>query len=202
MAKRCNRCEQLKAVEYFSVSRSHKGGYSTICKACVCERNKEYWRTPDGRMSQIFANQTMSSKQRKHSPPVYTRAELTAWAYQNGLTTLWETWRNGNYEKSLIPSVDRKDPNKGYSLQNIRLVTWTENNDKAYEDRKACIHVTKQNRKIRQLTLEGILVAEFDSISSAARITGVGRVPINSVCRKKPNNLTAGGFKWEYAQQH
>jgi len=149
-------------------------------------------------MSQVFATQTMASKQRQHQPPGYTRAELLDWAYSNGLQNLWETWRDSNYDKALIPSVDRKNPTHGYCLKNIRLVTWTENNEKAYEDRKTCIHVTKQNRQIRQLTLEGNLVAVFDSISSAARITGIARVPINNVCRKVKSTHTAGGFKWEY----
>lgn len=198
MAKRCNRCEKLKPLEEFSKSQSNKGGYACICKVCVVLRNTEYWRTAIGRMSQIFAVQNQSSKQRKHPKPEYSRVELTEWAFKNGLDTLWGVWRDSGYSKELIPSVDRKDPNFGYSLTNIRLVPWKDNNDKAYEDRKACRHITRQNRKVRQRNLDGYIVAEYGSIANAARSTGITRININDVCRKKKHCLTAGGFLWEY----
>lgn len=198
MAKRCNRCTLLKSLEHFSVSRSNKGGYSCICKACVVLRNQEYWRTAVGRVSQIYAVQVMSSKQRKHPKPEYTRAELSAWAFENGINSLWYDWRESGYLKDLSPSIDRLDATKGYSLDNIRLVTWKDNNDKAYEDRKACRHITKQNRKVRQLTMDGNFVAEYGSISNAARETGITRININDVCRGKLHCKSAGGFRWEY----
>lgn len=201
MAKRCKRCEQLKDLSEFSVSRTNKGGYSTLCKACVVLRNMEYWRTAPGRMSQIYAIQTMCSKQRKHPKPEYTRKELTEWAFAHGLDALWSAWRNSGYTKDLIPSIDRLDPTKPYSLSNIRLVTWAENNEKAYEDRKECRHVTKQNRRIEQLTLDGTHIAFFDSIASAARKTGNIRTNINGMCKGKPNVKSVGGFLWRYADQ-
>lgn len=198
MAKRCKRCEELKSLDNFSISRSNKGGYSTTCKPCVVQRNREYWRTATGRISQIYTVQVMSSKQRKHPAPEYTRAQLIEWAYQHGLDKLWSNWYDSQFSKELSPSIDRLDPNHSYTLQNIRLVTWTENNDKAYEDRKTCIHITKQNRQVMQFTLDGIPVKQFGSISAAARETGITRININDVCRKKAHCKTAGGFLWEY----
>lgn len=199
MAKKCNRCEQVKSLDFFSKQRSNKGGYAHICKACVVERNMEYWRTPSGRVSQIFAVQTMCSKQRRHPKPDYSRADLTEWAYANGLDTLWQAWRDSGYSKNLSPSVDRKNPNLPYMLSNIRLVTWQENNDKAYEDRKQCIHVTKQARSVKQMDMQGNVIAEFASIANAARTLGITRVNINDVCRGKKHCLTAGGYLWAYS---
>lgn len=199
MAKRCKRCDIIKPLTDFSVSRTNKGGYNTLCKACVVLRNTEYWRTPIGRMSQIYAVQTMNSKQRKHPAPQYTRAELTAWAFKHGLDRLVGTWRDSGYEKDLIPSVDRVDSTQPYSLTNIRLVTWAENNEKAYEDRKECRHITKQNRRVEQLTLTGEHVAFYDSIASAARKTNNIRSNINGMCKGKANVKSVGGFLWRYA---
>ena len=199
MVKTCNRCNTEKGLDYFSVSQRNKDGYSCICKSCVAERNKEYWRTPKGRISQIFATQVTNSKQRKHPSPKYTRKTLTDWAYQNGLCVLHRQWKDSGYLKEYVPSVDRIDPTKEYSLDNIRLVTWKENNEKAYEDRKTCRHITKQNRRIRQLDMAGKLISTFDSISSASRLTGITRININDVCRKKAHCKSAGGYIWEYA---
>ena len=183
----------------FSVQRSNKGGYSHVCKACVVLRNAEYWRTPPGRISQIFAVQGVCSRQRNHPPPAYSRKELTDWAISQGLFALCDAWRNSGYEKALSPSVDRLDSNQGYAIGNIRLVTWAENNEKAYEDRKTCAHITRQNRKVRQLTLNGTPIKVFDSVASASRETGIQRTNINAMCSGKPQYKSVGGFLWEYA---
>lgn len=198
MAKKCKRCEQIKSKDDFSKSQGSKDGYSSLCKACVLLRNIEYWRTAKGRVSQIYAVQVSSSKQRGHPPPVYTRQELTDWAFKNGLDVLHAAWRDSGYEKQLIPSIDRQNPNQGYCLNNIRLVTWAENNEKAYEDRKSCRHITKQNRRVEQLTLTGEHVAFFDSIAHASRVTGITRTNINGMCCNKPFVKSVGGFKWRH----
>lgn len=198
MAKTCNRCELLKPLEDFSVHQSNKGGYATICKACVVQRNKEYWRTPPGRISQIYAVECVTSRQRGHTPPEYTQKELYNWAVKNGLFLLADKWRESGYEKNLSPSVDRVDSTQGYSFPNIRLVTWEQNNDQAYEDRKLCIRITKQNRKVEQLTLEGVHVAFYDSIAAAGRATGVQRTNINAMCKGKPQYKSVGGFLWRH----
>ena len=95
--------------------------------------------------------------------------------------------------------MDRLDANYGYSFGNIRLVTWAKNNEKAYEERKTNLHVTKQNRKVRQLALDGFFIKEFDSVASAGRETGIQRTNINAICSGKPQYKSVGGFLWEYA---
>lgn len=198
--KKCKRCEEVKPITSFAMSSTGKDGRSSTCKPCVVERNALYWKTPFGRISQVFAVQTMNSKVRGHALPSYTSKELYAWAESNGLLLIHSAWEDSGYQKDLIPSVDRNNPNLPYTLNNIRLVTWKENNDKAYEDRKSCAHVTRQNKGIQQRTVDGELVAEFGSISAAARATGIGRIPINYVCLGKPSCITAGGYKWNYSE--
>lgn len=200
MTKKCKRCEETKDRSLFSAAPKNKDGLSYLCKACVVLRNTEYWRTPAGRVSQIFAVQTMSSKQRGHPLPDYSKKELTDWALTQGLENLVLQWQQSGYAKDLVPSVDRQDPTKGYSLGNIRLVTWAENNEKAYADRKACVHVTKQNRRVEQMTLDGTHIAFFDSIASAARSTGAVRSNINAMCTgNNPNIKSVAGFLWRHA---
>lgn len=199
MTKPCKRCGVVKPLDAFSAAPSNKDGHINTCKPCVVVRNREYWRTAVGRISNIYASQGSSSKERQHPPPTYSRQELTAWAIQNGLDNLMVPWVASGYKQKLAPSVDRLDPNKGYSLGNIRLVTWAENNSKAYGDRKSCLHVTTQCRKIRQLTLDGVLVREFASISAAARETKLCRTAINYVCKGTYVAPHLGGFLWEYA---
>ena len=199
MQKSCKRCGSLKPVDEFSLAPRTKDGYSLLCKPCVSARNREYWRTPIGRLSQMYSAQVQVSRVRGHPEPQYTKEELLDWANRQGYQGLMGTWIQSNYDKNLIPSIDRQDPNLGYSLTNIRLVTWAENNDKAYQDRKACRHITKQNRRIRQLTLDRVPIQEFDSVASAARATGIQRTNINAMCAGRPQYKSVGGFLWEYA---
>lgn len=199
MIKVCKRCGHMKALEDFSAALSNKDHYANTCKPCVAEKNKAYWKTPFGCMSKTFVTQKHSSVVRGHPLPAYTLEELFAWAINKGLNQLIAVWKSSNYSKSLSPSVDRLDANIPYTLDNIRMVTWQDNNSKAYEDRKKCAHITKQNRLIHQLDLDGIFIKEFGSISAASRETGIARVPINYVCLGKKHCNTAGGFKWVYA---
>lgn len=197
--KNCKRCEALKDLSEFSRAASNKDGRNSTCKPCVVDRNREYWRTPKGRISYIFNGQKRSSADRGHPPPTYTQQELTVWALQQGLDNLVLKWAQEGYLKDLAPSVDRLDDNQGYTLTNIRLVTWQENNEKMYTNRKSCERITRQNRKVKQLDAHGNVIATYDSIASASRITEITRVNINDVCRKKKHCLTAGGYTWQYA---
>lgn len=199
MKKKCRNCGNLKLLEAFSKASGNKDGHNNTCKPCVVIRNTEYWRTPVGRMSQTLVVQRNSSKVRGHMPPDYTLEQLTDWALQQGLVQLVEAWAVSDYLKDLTPSIDRLNDAEGYTLNNIRLVTWKDNNDKMYADRKSCVRVTRQNRKVHQLDSLGNVLATFDSIAFAARSLGITRININDVCRGKKHCLTAGGFYWRYA---
>lgn len=198
MIKKCKSCGEVKLLSEFSKSHQNKDGHASDCKPCKVIYVREYHRTAEGRITYIYNNQKKSSTTRNHPFPEYTKKELFDWAMLRGLSTLIQAWKQEGYSKDLAPSIDRLDPNKPYCLDNIRLVTWKDNNAKAYEDRKACNHITSQNKKVRQLTLDGAFVAEYGSIANAARTTGITRININDVCRGKPHCKTAGGFIWEY----
>lgn len=198
MMKKCKRCGTTKPLDEFTSSTQYKDGHVSECKPCKVAYVRGHYRSAAGRISYIYLTQKKSSVERGHPPPTYTKKELMSWATEHGLDVLMAGWKAGDYAKDLAPSVDRQDPHKPYSLCNIRLVPWKDNNSKAYEDRKSCRHITAQNRRVRQMALDGSLIAEFGSISNASRTTGITRININDVCRGKAHCKTAGGFLWEY----
>lgn len=68
-----------------------------------------------------------------------------------------------------------------------------------YSDDDCTINKIKFNyktKKVRQLTLDGSFIVEFDSTCEASRITGVNQQHISDVCLNR--RKTAGGYKWEY----
>lgn len=163
------------------------------------EYMKKYRLTVRGRINAILASQRSGSKLRGHTAPPYSIAELEDWLMLNGFMDLYNKWEASGYSKDLMPSADRLDDSKGYTFDNLRLVTWKENRDKAYEHRKANILVTSQHVRVRQLSKTGSLLQVFDSIESAARAVGGDSANILKVCQGKPSYLTSKGFRWEFA---
>ena len=81
----------------------------------------------------IYNNQRNSSRKRDHDMPKYTLDELRVWANgQQKFHKLYEIWQESGRDIDLVPSIDRKDNSKGYSFDNIQLMTWKENKDKEY----------------------------------------------------------------------
>lgn len=91
----------------------------------------EFRLTAKGLSSRIYEKQKHSSKKRGHAPPNYTLAAFRDWLYNHdSFVALYNNWFDSGFKTELIPSVDRLDDEKGYSFDNIRLVTWRENNIK------------------------------------------------------------------------
>ena len=89
--------------------------------------------------------------------------------------------------------VNHKNGNRGDNrFDNLDVLTYRGNTEHAWENNL----ITKWERKVKQLSLEGEMIAEFDSLREAERKTTVPLYNISKVCRG--NMKAAGGYKWEY----
>ena len=163
------------------------------------EKNKEHFlkktRTKEGLISKIYATQKQSSKRRNHELPSYTKKEFSEWMYkQENFNKIYEEWKYKDYKKDLVPSVDRIDDYKGYSLDNIKLVTFRENYKKSHEDRKKGIN-NKQSKIVLQYDLKGNFIKEWYSISEAER-NGFNRGAISRCCKNFLKKHR--GYIWKY----
>lgn len=128
--------------------------------------------------------------------PTYTNKELREWLFSQKLFhELYDNWKINNYEINLVPSVDRIDDYFFYTMDNIQLMTWEENNKKGYSDRRNGKN-NKCNKVVRQYDLNDNFVAEYHSTMEAYRQTGISRGNISECCMG--NRKTAGGCKWKY----
>ena len=158
------------------------------------ELKKHKRRTKEGLISQIYYNQKGHSKDRGHNVPSYSREELIEWAFSQTLFhVLYDNWKRLDFQKSYVPSVNRKNDYIGYTMDNIELMTWGENKAKGEYDKKKGIN-NKNNKAVLKCDSNGYVLEEYYSISEALRVTGIRH--ISECCKGKLKS--AGGFKWKY----
>lgn len=170
--KHCSGCKTFKPFNNFYACSRSKDGKRAECKECVTA----YTRTEHGMVNVMYSRMKSRSKLRLKLPFTLNKEDFIDFLNDVGAFDLYDKWVASNFDKDLHPSVDRKDDYKGYTLDNIRIVTLKENIDRYYTDAKQGVN-TKTARAIHQYDLEGNLVKTYHSISEAAR--SVGAVPSN-----------------------
>lgn len=189
--KTCSKCGIQKPKKMFYMESKNQDKLSRWCIDC----HKKYIHSVDGVITQIYSAQIKTSKKRNHNPPSYSKDILKLWITTNDkFLLLYNTWVSSNYNKDLKPSIDRIDDYKGYSIDNIQLMTWGENRIKGFKDRVNGIN-NKTNKKVAQFDNDDNLLNVFYSISDASRKTGIDKSSINKAANGK--RQTAGGFKWK-----
>ena len=149
---------------------------------------------------QMLYNQRSRSKHRGHPPPSYTLDELITWLEkQPCLTQFWENWIASGCVKALAPSIDRKDDNLPYTLDNIQLMTWEQNHRKGSEDIRSRKNKTHRHRSVVCFDLEGNKVKSYPSLTAASEDTGVSIGNIGNTLSGKQK--TCCGMTWKYEDQ-
>lgn len=192
--KSCLVCSVTLPLNDYHKCAQNKDGHMNQCKHC----SWLYRRSYKGKIGVMYGAQKANSKSRKHPAPGYSLEEFTVWLESAGYTNKYAQWEQAGYSKRLAPSADRLDDALPYTLTNLQLITWGENDDKAHAD---FISGKLQNKHspVRQLTKDGQLIAIHVSQSAAERATGVLQGNIGVICRSTSSRRkTAGGFKWEY----
>ena len=189
--KECKKCLHFKSRDKFAKDKNRKDGLFCYCKKCSLVLAKSYSRTKDGVVTIIYASQKNSSKKRIHERPSYTKQELKNWLYSKELFhKLFNDWEDSDFKKNLKPSVDRIDDDIGYTMENIQLTTWEENNTKG---------TISSYKRVHQFDLEGNFITSYRSMTTASIATNTEISKISLCCngyRKKTN-----GFRWKLVKE-
>lgn len=131
------------------------------------------------------------SRQKTRKKVLYSLSELHN-KFLNDLRfdRLFKEWEKSNYNKNLIPTVDRINCKKDYTLENIHCLTWQENRYKQRMETNIF-----RAKEIVCLKNNEIIFA-FKSVSDAVKKTGIMQGNISSCLTGK--RKTCGGYNWKY----
>lgn len=180
--KPCYFCKQRKSKNEFYKDKGKNDGLEPICKKCKVTIDSR----PRNLASRIYRSQKRSSICRGYPLPDYDRKWLTEWLMsRDNFKDIYTKWIESNMESSLKPSVDRINPLKPYTKDNIQLVTWGENEKKG---RSIDLIVHKDYKNNKDL-YEGSLDMALRKISM-----------VRAIYRKHFMDAKSKGIKIEYSQ--
>jgi len=199
LTKICTQCNINKPFSEYHTSKILSDGLFCACKVCICEKASARRKTRDGLITGIYSHQMEHSRSRGDVQPDYTLKELRAWIYsQPHFDEMYFNWVNSSYDKTLYPSCDRLNDYLPYSFDNLQLMTWGENKQKAYADMRSGKN-NKNSTAVNQYDLDGKPIKTHYSMHSAERLTGAYQGNIWKCCVGIRG--TAGGFKWAYCEE-
>lgn len=133
--KKCTKCKEIKSLSEFYNNRSHKSGKTFWCKTCsnhqsncVQKESKALWA----------ARAHQNRRRNKTNEYLYRMAKRRAKDYNREFTITPEdivipthcpyTGVRFSFDsKDTAPSLDRKDSKKGYTKENIQVISWRAN---------------------------------------------------------------------------
>lgn len=141
----CSSCKVDKPEIAFVLVQGRRKG--RICKLCknikqqnYRDRNNNiftyrYEKSPKGYLMRTYRNMQSRvegvSKNKAHlyrGLELLNREEFYEWSLSNKVfETLLKRYESSGYDMKLAPSIDRIDTSKGYTLDNIRWITHSEN---------------------------------------------------------------------------
>ena len=114
-----------------------------MCKKCYAVKSNSLTRL----IRKIYKDQVKSSKRKKFPAPNYNQRWLTDWLLSKSeYKDIYSKWIESNMESGLRPSIDRINPLKPYTKDNIQLMTWGENKKKG-KSIDLIVHKDHKNNK-------------------------------------------------------
>ena len=152
--------------------------------------------------TRIYFHQKNAQIMRGHETIPYNLVQFREWLFsRSNFNKLYEQWEESGYKKDLVPSCDRLDNSKGYSFDNIELITWKANKQRAHADAiNGKLRTGNKYIPVIQLSKCGEYIRGFFSMSEASRVTKTNLGNLRMCVLGERN--TAGGYKWIKKQDY
>jgi len=195
--RECNKCRQIKPLEDFNREFTSISGRRKTCKTCFNAKTLLRRRSKIGLINNTYTGQKIRCKKRGDPLPSYTKEEFLVWMLsQPNFESLYAAWVKSNYNRNLSLSVDREEEKLGYTIFNIKLMTWEENNLKAKEDIKA----GKLKSRAKEVICTNLLTKEIIEFKSAAIASRALNIPVMGIyenCSGKYETTKGYNFKYK-----
>lgn len=192
--KICTKCGNDKELKEFYF-RNDSNSYRNECIKCIKIDRKEKYPENMERISSYKKEYFRKFPWVRTLQDIKTRCENPNFKQYNDyggkgikclisvdeLEYLW--YRDKAYQMEK-PSIDRKNSNKNYILDNCQFIEMEVN------------RIKDRHKPIFQFNLNGNFITNWDSIKTASLFLNIKDSDISRVCKGK--RQTAGGFKWEY----
>lgn len=136
MQKLCPRCGVTKSIFDFHRSKAKKDGHNVLCKVCSKQAALEWRNNPKGRARSLWASARKRSEDKSLAfdlTPEWIQPKLEAGVCEvTGLPLelSGEEFKGYGHFRPWTPSLDRIDPTKGYTTDNVQVVCWIYNQAK------------------------------------------------------------------------
>jgi len=151
--------------------------------------NERYRRSPKGVLTHSFGHQS------NRRGVEYTLEQLHGMFLDDDkFLRLHSEWVSSGYVRGKRPVIDRLDRRKGYTLNNIQVLTWDENR---YKQRMEIRHLKR--KPVAQYSGDN-LIATYKSVNHAAQAMGVAQSAISRAL-KKPH-YTCSCFTWRFIHEN
>lgn len=157
----------------------------------ILENTRRWRQTFKGLTANMYAKIRERSKRNNRPNDEFTLSEFRTWLEQTHIHRLYGRWKRSGYQTDRRPSVDRIDPLRGYSFDNMQVITAKENRKKGDEEK-----IVLWGKPICQISFSGTIIANYPNIKMASKITKINKNNISSVLNEK--RKTAGGYVWKF----
>lgn len=150
--KECRTCKSLLPVELFAINRANKDGLQVACKSCdnirqkqrritkkkeMQEYSKEYRKRNKDNLDfrlQGLLNASRARAKEKDREHTLTLNDLKKLFPIDGCCPVFGfklEWNQAGFRET-SPSLDRIDSTRGYTLDNVQIISWKANRIKSY----------------------------------------------------------------------
>ena len=129
--KQCPKCKETKDISSFNKDKSAPDGAQTYCRPCGTKNLSKWGSSLDGHISKIFKDLKCNARRRNISFEIDKNDVIQLYKTQKGIcalsgeemTYIYEPGTKRRNPKHIYNiSVDRIDPGKNYTMDNIQLV--------------------------------------------------------------------------------
>jgi len=146
MEKKCNVCQMVLDIKLFNKHQTTKDKHQNQCRSCRNKVQRDYRNKRNGLLSQSIYDKTKKGflvrcyrnmksrvsgvikKGNYKGLPILEKELFYQMSISNkDFNLLFDKWEKSNYERKIVPSIDRINSKEGYVVGNIRWVTLSEN---------------------------------------------------------------------------